>query len=160
MGIDNGTRDSIVTCQWNDLDLLEKAFTDIKGEIAGVIMEPILANSNCIYPNDGYLEGVKALCEANGSLLCFDEVITGFRIAAGGAQEVTKVIPDIATYAKSMAGGFPIAMLVGRRDIMDFIGSGKVYHGGSFNSNVMSISAAHASLKYLQDPKRQLLTVW
>jgi len=156
MGIDNGTRDSIVTCQWNDLDLLEKAFTDNKGEIAGVIMEPILANSNCIYPNDGYLEGVKALCEAHGSLLCFDEVITGFRIAAGGAQEITKVIPDIATYAKSMAGGFPIAMLVGRRDIMDFIGSGKVYHGGSFNSNVMSISAAHASLKYLQDPKRQL----
>ena len=156
MGIDNGTRDSIVTCQWNDLDLLEKAFTGNKGEIAGVIMEPILANSNCIYPNDGYLEGVKALCEANGSLLCFDEVITGFRIAAGGAQEVTKVIPDIATYAKSMAGGFPIAMLVGRRDIMDFIGSGKVYHGGSFNSNVMSISAAHASLKHLQDPKRQL----
>ena len=111
-------------------------------------MEPKLANTNCIYPIKGYLESVKELCKKNGALLCFDEVITGFRIAPGGAQEVTGVLPDLATYAKAMAGGFPIAMLAGKREIMDFIGNGYVYHGGSFNSNVMSISAAYASLKY------------
>ncbi|MBI64361.1 MAG: aspartate aminotransferase family protein [Chloroflexi bacterium] len=149
-GIDKNTSKSIAICGWNDLSLLEKTFEDNKNQIAGVIMEPILANTNCIYPEKGYLQGVKEICKKNDALLCFDEVITGFRIAQGGAQEVTGVIPDLATYAKSMAGGFPIAMLVGKKEIMNSIGSGKVYHGGSFNSNVMSISAAEASLKYLK----------
>ena len=150
-GIDKNTSKSITICGWNDLGLLEKAFENNKNQIAGVIMEPILANTNCIYPEKGYLEGVKEICKKNDALLCFDEVITGIRIAQGGAQEVTGVIPDLATYAKSMAGGFPIAMLVGKKEIMNDIGSGKVYHGGSFNSNVMSISAAEASLKYLKN---------
>jgi len=151
IGIDNNTSESLIVCSWNDIKLLEKIFNENKNEIAGVIMEPILANTNCIYPIKGYLESVKELCKKNGALLCFDEVITGFRIAPGGAQEVTGVLPDLATYAKAMAGGFPIAMLVGKREIMDFIGNGNVYHGGSFNSNVMSISAAYASLKYLSN---------
>jgi glutamate-1-semialdehyde 2,1-aminomutase len=78
-------------------------------------------------------------------------VITGFRVAAGGAQEYLGITPDLATYAKSMAGGFPIAMLAGRREIMEILGNGTVYHGGSFNSNVMSIAAAYASLKHISD---------
>lgn len=150
-GMDQATADSLVICQWNDLELLEKAFADHPGQIAGIIMEPILANTNCIMPVPGYMEGAQRICRENGALLAFDEVITGFRVAAGGAQELLGIIPDLAVYAKSMAGGFPISMIVGRRDVMDLIGDGTVYHGGSFNSNVMSIAATYASLKYIKE---------
>jgi glutamate-1-semialdehyde 2,1-aminomutase len=150
-GMDDATAEGLVICQWNDLELLEKVFADHPGEIAGVITEPILANTNCIVPAPGYMEGLQRICRENGALLAFDEVITGFRVAKGGAQELLGITPDLATYAKSMAGGFPIAMIVGRRDVMDLIGDGTVYHGGSFNSNVMSIAAAYASLKHIQD---------
>jgi glutamate-1-semialdehyde 2,1-aminomutase len=150
-GMDQATADGLVICQWNDLDKLEKIFAAHPGEIAGVITEPILANTNCIVPAPGYMEGLQRICKENGALLAFDEVITGFRVAKGGAQEYLGIIPDLATYAKSMAGGFPIAMIVGRRDVMDLIGDGTVYHGGSFNSNVMSIAATYASLKHIQE---------
>ena len=150
-GMDEATADGLVICQWNDLEKLEKIFADHPGEIAGVITEPILANTNCIVPAPGYMEGLQRICKENGALLAFDEVITGFRVARGGAQEYLGITPDLATYAKSMAGGFPIAMIVGRRDVMDLIGDGTVYHGGSFNSNVMSIAATYASLKHIQD---------
>ncbi|MBH66451.1 MAG: aspartate aminotransferase family protein [Chloroflexi bacterium] len=149
-GMDKGTAEGLVICQWNDVDLLEKAFNEHGSEIAGVIMEPVLANTNCIVPSTEFLDALQRLCKENRSLLAFDEVITGFRIARGGAQEYLGVTPDLATYAKSMAGGFPISMIAGRRDVMDLIGDGTVYHGGSFNSNVMSISATYASLKYIQ----------
>ena len=150
-GMDEATADGLVICQWNDLEKLEKIFADHPGEIAGVITEPILANTNCIVPAPGYMEGLQRICKENGALLAFDEVITGFRVARGGAQEYLGITPDLATYAKSMAGGFPIAMIVGRRDVMDLIGDGTVFHGGSFNSNVMSIAATYASLKHIQD---------
>jgi len=154
-GMAPGSADDVVIAPWNDLATLTKIFERERGQIAGVIMEPILANTNCILPRPGYLEGVKALCEKHGALLIFDEVITGFRVAAGGAQEMLGVTPDLATYAKSMAGGFPIAMLLGRPDVMSMVGDGSVYHGGSFNSNVMSIAAAHASLSHIaSDPTR------
>ena len=150
-GMDETTADGLVICQWNDLEKLQKVFADHPGEIAGVITEPILANTNCIVPAQGYMEGLQRICKENGALLAFDEVITGFRVARGGAQEYLGITPDLATYAKSMAGGFPIAMIVGRRDVMDLIGDGTVYHGGSFNSNVISIAATYASLKHIQD---------
>ena len=150
-GMDKRTAEGLVICQWNDVDLLEKAFAEHGSEIAGVIMEPVLANTNCIVPSTEFLDALQRLCKENRSLLAFDEVITGFRIARGGAQEYLGVTPDLATYAKSMAGGFPISMIAGRRDVMDLIGDGTVYHGGSFNSNVMSISATYASLKYIQE---------
>jgi len=95
------------------------------------------------------LEKLRLLCDKYNILLIFDEVGTGFRVALGGAQEIYGVEPDLSTYAKSMAAGFPIAMLAGKPEIMDFMSNGKVVHGGSFNSNVMSVSAAHATLKHL-----------
>ena len=149
-GMDPGAALQVVPCQWNDIARLEEAFDRNLGEIAAVIMEPINANTNCIMPEPGYLEAAKELAHRNGALLIFDEVITGFRVAYGGAQEFLGITPDLATYAKSIAAGFPIAMLAGRREVMDVLGSGVVYHGGSFNSNVMSISAAYASLKHLK----------
>ena len=149
-GMDPGAAAQVIPCQWNDIDLLEDAFERNRGEVAAVIMEPINANTNCIMPEPGYLEAVKDLAHRHGTLLIFDEVITGFRVAYGGAQEFLGITPDLATYAKSIAAGFPIAMLAGRREVMDVLGSGEVYHGGSFNSNVMSIAAAHASLNHLR----------
>jgi glutamate-1-semialdehyde 2,1-aminomutase len=154
-GMAPGAANDILIAPWNNLPVLERIFKQHGRDIACVIMEPILGNTNCITPKPGYLEGVQALCRKHGALLIFDEVITGFRVALGGAMEVTGVTPDLATYAKAMAGGFPIAMLLGREEIMKLVGDGTVYHGGSFNSNVMSISAAHASLKHIMaDPAR------
>lgn len=149
-GMDPGAASQVIPCQWNDIDLIEAAFERNRGEVAAVIMEPINANTNCIMPEPGYLEAVNEVAHSHGALVIFDEVITGFRVAYGGAQELLGITPDLATYAKSIAAGFPIAMLAGRRDIMDILGSGEVYHGGSFNSNVMSISAAYATLTYLK----------
>ena len=149
-GMDPGAAAQAIPCQWNDIDRLEDAFERNRGEIAAVIMEPINANTNCIMPEPGFLEAAKELAHQHGALIIFDEVITGFRVAYGGAQELLSITPDLATYAKSIAAGFPIAMLAGRREIMDMLGSGEVYHGGSFNSNVMSIAAAHATLTHLK----------
>lgn len=149
-GMDPGAASQVIPCQWNDIERLEAAFDRNPGQIAAVIMEPINANTNCIMPEPGYLEAVNEIAHRHGALVIFDEVITGFRVAYGGAQELLGITPDLATYAKSIAAGFPIAMLAGRRDIMDVLGSGEVYHGGSFNSNVMSIAAAHATLTHLK----------
>ena len=149
-GMDPGSADQVIPCQWNDADRLEAAFERNRGEVAAVIMEPINANTNCIMPEPGYLEAVNEIAHRHGALVIFDEVITGFRVAYGGAQELLGITPDLATYAKSIAAGFPIAMLAGRREIMDVLGSGEVYHGGSFNSNVISISAAYATLTHLK----------
>ena len=149
-GMDPGAASQVIPCQWNDIERLEAAFDRNPGEVAAVIMEPINANTNCIMPEPGYLEAVNEIAHRHGALVIFDEVITGFRVAYGGAQELLGISPDLATYAKSIAAGFPIAMLAGRRDIMDVLGSGEVYHGGSFNSNVMSIAAAHATLTHLK----------
>ena len=149
-GMDPGSATQVIPCQWNDSDRLEAAFDRNPGQVAAVIMEPINANTNCIMPGPGYLEAVNEIAHRHGALVIFDEVITGFRVAYGGAQELLGITPDLATYAKSIAAGFPIAMLAGRRDIMDILGSGEVYHGGSFNSNVMSISAAYATLNHLK----------
>ena len=115
-GMDPGAAAQVIPCQWNDIDLLEDAFERNRGEVAAVIMEPINANTNCIMPEPGYLEAVKDLAHRHGTLLIFDEVITGFRVAYGGAQEFLGITPDLATYAKSIAAGFPIAMLAGRRE--------------------------------------------
>jgi glutamate-1-semialdehyde 2,1-aminomutase len=154
-GMAPGSVQDVIVAQWNNLEMLDQIFEREGNQVACVIMEPVLANTNFIMPRPGYLEGVKALCEGHGALLIFDEVITGFRIALGGAQEVTGVIPDLATYAKAMAGGFPIAMLLGSVDIMEMLGEGSVYHGGSFNSNVISVSAAHASLKRIMEDRER-----
>ena len=148
-GMDPATSENIVICPWNDAAALARAFADNPGQIAAVVMEPFLLNTNFASPREGYLEAARQLCRREGALLVFDEVITGFRVALGGAQELTGIVPDLATYAKAMAGGFPIAMLVGRPEVMAVLGEGTVNHGGSFNSNVASIEAAHASLSHI-----------
>ncbi|MYK60876.1 MAG: aminotransferase class III-fold pyridoxal phosphate-dependent enzyme, partial [Chloroflexi bacterium] len=112
-GMDPGAASQVIPCQWNDPDRLEAAFDRNPGQVAAVIMEPINANTNCIMPEPGYLEAVNEIAHRHGALVIFDEVITGFRVAYGGAQELLGITPDLATYAKSIAAGFPIAMLAG-----------------------------------------------
>lgn len=141
--------ENVVVAPWNSVESVTRVFERRGGEIAGVIMEPVLCNSGCLPPAPGYLEGVAELCRRNGSVLIFDEVITGFRMGAGGAQGHFGVKPDIATFGKAIAGGMALSAVAGRRDILDTLFTGGVAFGGSFNGNPMVLAAAHATLEEL-----------
>ncbi|HEY9012057.1 MAG TPA: aspartate aminotransferase family protein [Devosia sp.] len=132
---------------WNDLAALEARLA--KGDVAGVIMEPAMCNQGAIRPAPGYLEGALAACRANGTLLCFDEVITGFRLGRGGAQELFGVTPDLSIFAKAIANGFPVAAVVGRADLMDLFPNGGVLHGGTFNAQPVAMAAMIATQQAL-----------
>ena len=151
-GIEPNTADDIIVLPWNDIDAVRRAAGEQGADIAAIITEPIMCNANCIMPKPGYLEGLRRVCDEHGIVLIFDEVITGFRVALGGAQELFDVTPDLSTYAKAMAGGFPLAMFAGKRDIMSLVADGSVLHGGTVNGNVISLAAAEACLLRLQDP--------
>jgi glutamate-1-semialdehyde 2,1-aminomutase len=138
---------SLVVRPWNDAALVEEAFVQNPGRIAGVIMEPVLCNSGCILPGDGYLARVRELCTRNGALLLFDEVITGFRMGPGGAQGHYKVTPDLATFGKAVAGGMPLSVIAGRKDLLELLFTGGVSFGGTFNGNPMSLAGAQAALE-------------
>ena len=144
-----GAYAEVVVLPWNDLGALAAALERHRGEIAGVIMEPMMLNSGGILARPGYLEGVRALCTADEIGLIFDEVITGFRVALGGAQTRLGVTPDIGLFAKAVAGGFPLAVIAGRRDIMSQFREGGVLHGGTYNAAVLSMAAALATLDEL-----------
>jgi glutamate-1-semialdehyde 2,1-aminomutase len=144
------TAGDLVLAPWNDLPALEQIMEAHAGEVAAVCMEPILCNTGCISPLPGYLEGVQALCRAHGCLLIFDEVITGFRVALGGAQALLGVTPDLAVFGKAVAGGFPLSILAGRAEVMDLITRGVVGHAGTFNSNPVVMAAAAAALWELE----------
>ena len=134
---------------WNDIPAVEKAIAQHGSEIAALIMEPILCNGGCILPAPGYLEAMRDITARHGIVLIFDEVITGFRVALGGAQQRYNVTPDMATLGKAVAAGFPLSVVAGRADIMDVVASGVVMHGGSFNGNPLVLSAAEAALEEL-----------
>ncbi|MCF3934587.1 aspartate aminotransferase family protein [Acuticoccus sp. M5D2P5] len=136
--------DDLVVLPWNDLDLLEARLR--QGDIAGVIMEPAMCNQGAIHPAPGYLEGVRAACSAAGTVLIFDEVITGFRVAPGGAQSLFGVTPDISTFGKAIANGFPVAAIVGRADLIDLFSTGGVVHGGTYNAQPIAMAATAATL--------------
>ena len=141
--------DQVVILPWNDAAALERMFTGPGRErIAALILEPILCNTGVIPPEPGFLEAVRRLTAGNGSILIFDEVITGFRVALGGAQQVTGITPDLAVFAKAMGSGFPIAALAGSRELMELTSKG-VLHGGTYNSNTSSVAAANATIEAL-----------
>jgi glutamate-1-semialdehyde 2,1-aminomutase len=140
----------VVVAGWNDLDLLAAAFDRHKGEIAGVIMEPVMVNGGAVPPHEGYLEGVRDLCRRHDALFICDEVITGFRVGLGGAQGRFRVTGDLSIYAKAVAAGFPLALVSGRRDIMNTLLDKGVMHGGTYNGNVQSMAAALAALDVLE----------
>ena len=149
-GMPASVLDDVVVCGWNDLALLAAAFARNKGGIAAVIMEPVMVNGGPMPPAPGYLEGVRDLCRENGALFVCDEVITGFRVGLRGAQGRYGVKADLTIYAKAVAAGFPLAMVGGRRDIMDTLLDRGVMHGGTYNGNVQSMAAAIAALDILE----------
>jgi glutamate-1-semialdehyde 2,1-aminomutase len=132
---------------WNDLPRLEARLA--LGDIAGVIMEPAMCNQGAIAPVAGYLEGALAACRKHGAILIFDEVITGFRLGRAGAQARFGVTPDLSIFAKAIANGFPVAALVGRADLMDMFVTAGVLHGGTFNSQPVTMAAMVATQQAL-----------
>jgi glutamate-1-semialdehyde 2,1-aminomutase len=134
---------------WNNLELLAARLR--RGDVAGVIMEPAMCNTSAIIPADGYLEGVRQVCSETGTVLIFDEVITGFRVAPGGAQQRLGVTPDLATFGKAIANGFPVACLAGRADLMEQFVTRKVMHGGTYNAQPIAMAATVATLTTLAD---------
>ena len=154
-GMAEASDSNLIILPWNDFEAVVSTFDQNGGEIAAVITEPIMCNTNCIMPKPGYLEHLKESCMKNNSLLIFDEVITGFRVSSGGAQKLFNITPDLATFAKAAAGGYPVSILTGKREIMSMIGSGEVMHGGTLNANVMSMAATKASMERLSDKEAQ-----
>jgi len=140
--------EDLIIVPWNDLALLEEQLERHRHELAAVFTEPIMFNSEIVFPEQGFLEGLRELTAKHEIPLVFDEVITGFRIALGGAQEYYGVVPDLCVVSKAMAGGYPIACVAGRRDLMKT----DVFHQGTFNANPISIAACHATLGELKRP--------
>ncbi|MFC5833817.1 aspartate aminotransferase family protein [Nonomuraea insulae] len=146
----------LVVCPWNDIDALSRLMDEHAGQIAAVVTEPVLCNTGAIEPDPGYLQAVRELCDRHGSLLIFDEIITGFRLAPGGAQEYLGVSPDLSVFGKAMAGGMQVSALAGRAFVMDAISSGKVAHAGTFNSQPIGIAAAEATLRILDEQREEV----
>jgi len=142
----NGAPRDLFALRFNNLDELDRCLK-IHGEsIAAVVMEPIGANSGVLPPEPGFLEGARALCSEHGALLIFDEVITGLRVAAGGASELYGVTPDITVVSKALGGGYPISACGAPREIMDVVVQGKLFHGGVYAGNALVTAAAEAVL--------------
>jgi glutamate-1-semialdehyde 2,1-aminomutase len=142
---DSGNQLDIVG--WNDLEAVEDRI--LRGDVAAVIMEAAMCNTSVIPPRAGYLEGVRAACSKSGTVLIFDEVITGFRLSEGGAQKRFGVTPDLATFGKAIANGFPVAALAGKADLMDLFASRRVLHGGTYNGHPVNMAATVATLQEL-----------
>jgi glutamate-1-semialdehyde 2,1-aminomutase len=149
-GIPKTVQDLIITLPFNNIELLDKTLRRVGYEVAAIIAEPCMGNCAAIEPAPGFLGHIREKCSEYGIVFILDEVKTGFRIANGGAQEYYNLIPDMATYAKAMGNGFPIAAFGGRKEIMDIIGHG-VAQGGTFNNNKAGVAAAYATLKLLRE---------
>jgi glutamate-1-semialdehyde 2,1-aminomutase len=147
-GIPSAIRDLIITLPFNDFEALERTVQQCWFDTACIIVEPMLGNAASIEPQPGYLEHIRKLCDEFGIVFILDEVKTGFRVAPGGAQELYDIQPDLATYAKSMGNGYPVAAFGGKREIMDIVGKG-VAHGGTYSSNSVGMAAAEKTLEIL-----------
>ena len=136
------------TLTYNDIDGIKQAFESIGSETAAIIVEPVAGNMNCIPPEPGFLQGLREICDQHGSVLIFDEVMTGFRVARGGAQEHYGVRPDLTTLGKVIGGGLPVGAFGGRRDIMEHIAPlGPVYQAGTLSGNPISLAAGLKTLE-------------
>jgi glutamate-1-semialdehyde 2,1-aminomutase len=150
LGVPEETTSNTILAPFNDENVVQEILDS--EEIACVILEPVIGNAGCILPKDGYLDFLREVTQNTGSLLIFDEVITGFRLAYGGAQEYYNVTPDITTLGKILGGGLPLGAIAARREIIEnFSPVGKVYQAGTFNGNPLSLTAGLATLKALKD---------
>lgn len=136
---------------WNDLAAVRELIAN-DSDIAAIMTEPMMVNSGAIVPDVGYLAGLREICSDNGIVLIFDEVITGFRLSRGGGAERFGVTPDLATYGKAIAGGFPVAAIVGSQKLLEKIGTGQINHSGTFNGYAIGCAATIASMEILAQP--------
>ncbi len=150
-GVTKGAAADTVTLPYNNLGAVEKAFAEAGKEIAAIIVEPVAANMGVIPPKEGFLQGLRNITKAHDSLLIFDEVITGFRLTLGGAQEYYRVTPDLTTLGKIIGGGFPVGAFGGRAEIMDMLApEGPVYQAGTLSGNPVAMAAGIAMIKELK----------
>lgn len=149
-GVTPGTAQDTLIAPYNDLKAVQKLVKANKGEIAALIIEPVVGNMGCVLPHEGYLQGLRDICSKEGIVLIFDEVMTGFRLAQGGAQERFGVIPDMTTLGKIIGGGMPVGAYGGKTEIMDYVSPvGPVYQGGTLSGNPMAMAAGLAMLRHL-----------
>ena len=152
-GVPTELADLTMTLPYNDFEAATTFFDAIGDQIGGLIIEPIVGNANCILPREGYLQHLRALCTRHGTLLIFDEVMTGFRVALGGAQQRYGVTPDLSTFGKIIGGGMPVGAYGGRRDLMRQIApSGPIYQAGTLSGNPVAMAAGLATLDLIREP--------
>jgi glutamate-1-semialdehyde 2,1-aminomutase len=151
-GVTMGTARDTVIAEYNNLDSVKAIFREKGNEIAAIIVEPVSGNMGCVPPSEGFLQGLRELTSAYGALLIFDEVITGFRLAKGGAQEYYGITPDLTTLGKIIGGGLPVGAYGGRKEIMDMLAPiGPVYQAGTLSGNPLAMSAGIAMLTMMKD---------
>ncbi|MFI3313197.1 MAG: glutamate-1-semialdehyde 2,1-aminomutase [Eubacteriales bacterium] len=151
-GVPLGCAKDTLTAVYNDISSVKALFANNPGEIAAVILEPVGANMGVVLPQEGFLQGLRNLCDTEGALLIFDEVITGFRLSAAGAQGYFGIAPDLTTFGKIIGGGMPVGAYGGRRDVMEIVAPvGKVYQAGTLSGNPVAMAAGMAQLKLLRD---------
>lgn len=151
-GVTAGVANDTLTCAYNDLDAVKQLVAEHHGEIAAIIIEPVAGNMGCIIPQPGFLEGLRAICDMQGIVFIMDEVMTGFRLAPGGAQERLKVKADLVTYGKVIGGGMPVGAFGGKKEIMQHISPlGNVYQAGTLSGNPLAMIAGYVMLKTLKE---------
>ena len=151
-GVPEGCTQDTLTAVYNDLDSVKALFEQFPEQIAALIVEPVAANMGVVLPEEGFLQGLRDLCTANGTVLIFDEVITGFRLAFGGAQERFGIQADLVTYGKIIGGGMPVGAYGGKREIMEMVAPvGRVYQAGTLSGNPVAMAAGLAQLTILKD---------
>ncbi|PKM02070.1 MAG: glutamate-1-semialdehyde-2,1-aminomutase [Gammaproteobacteria bacterium HGW-Gammaproteobacteria-7] len=152
-GVPQALADLTLTLPYNDFDAASALFEKVGDEVAALIVEPIAGNMNCILPREGYLAHLRSLCDRHGVVLIFDEVMTGFRVAVGGAQQLYRVRPDLTTFGKIIGGGMPVGAYGGSRALMQQIApSGPIYQAGTLSGNPVAMAAGLATLELVRQP--------
>jgi glutamate-1-semialdehyde 2,1-aminomutase len=152
-GVPVALAEHTITLDYNNLDQVRDTFAHLGGQIACIIVEPVAGNMNCVPPLPGFLEGLRSICDKYETVLIFDEVMTGFRVALGGAQELYKVTPDLTTLGKVIGGGLPVGAFGGKREIMEKIApQGPVYQAGTLSGNPVAMAAGLATLEEIAQP--------
>jgi glutamate-1-semialdehyde 2,1-aminomutase len=154
-GVTAGVSNDTLTCAYNDVEAVEQLVQQHPGEIAAIIIEPVAGNMGCILPEKGYLQSLRRICDREGIVFIFDEVMTGFRLAGGGAQQSLQVDADLVTYGKVIGGGLPVGAFGGKREIMEHISPlGNVYQAGTLSGNPLAMAAGFAMLTELKNQPR------
>ena len=159
-GVTPATAGDTLTARYNDVESVEALFREFPDQVACIILEPVVGNMGCVPPNDGFLQSLRDLCTREGALLIFDEVMTGFRVAAGGAQQLFGITPDLTTLGKIIGGGLPVGAYGGRRDIMEMVApAGPMYQAGTLSGNPLAMTAGLETLRILTEDDQLYATL-